>query len=272
MHKSHLIRTDPKSQLTAEKKQELLARYSRMRDCGIRLLEKFGKVVTQEDMLLGAERIGVLQGGKVCVKSESESAVLMDYSFFEIWRDGQNVVERVFSKSPPNPESDEWECLQAMRNSVYSLFMVVSTIPGFGLVVRDMLGPEVYLLIDIGMGSTAETGLIFASRLFLHGEFAINSGATLPITVVSDKEAVEIEKKMQSVFVVDDGGHFDPALIIRKFLSLGDSFRIGYSDHRINAKASRQMHTVSQERRKSRANSACPCGSGKKYKQCCFRK
>lgn len=272
MKTTNLFRSEPDSQLTPEKKGELLAQYRRMREAGIGLIEKFNDLIGKNDLLLAAESLGLLEGGKICLGSESESVVLMDYCIFDVRRDGKNLVERFISERPPVPENDEWQCLQGMRNSVYSLYFVVSIIPCFGAVVRDLIGSKDHLLIDVGFGLTGENGLFFASRLFFHDEFAMNSGAMLPVAVVSGREALEMEKKAKSAFIVDDGSPFDPAAIIRNCLSKGASSRVGYQDYRDNAKAAPNAVQFEQQRRKSRGNSVCPCGSGKKYRHCCFKR
>ena len=53
------------------------------------------------------------------------------------------------------------------------------TLQGFGVTVRDLLSDGTTLIADMGFGSTAQPGLVFASRLLFHEGFAMTGGAAL---------------------------------------------------------------------------------------------
>jgi hypothetical protein len=75
-----------------------------------------------------------------------------------------------------------------MLNAIYSLFVVESVERGLGVIVRDLISQKVFLLVDLGFGSTAQTGLVFASRILHLDGFSITGGAALPVSVVSSNE------------------------------------------------------------------------------------
>jgi len=204
--------------------------------------------------------------------SEDESAVLMDYCLYDVRRNGRNTVEQYLLDSAPDPESDEMVCLRSMQHAVYSLFIVESVISGFGVTVRDLLSNRTVLIADLGFGSTAQPGLIFASRLLFHEGFTMTGGAALPIGVPPEDQRQAITKKLAGAVTPDDDGYFDPAPIIRACLNRGCSSHVQYQEPTGRLMVGRQRASERIRSAKASRNAPCPCGSGKKFKNCCMRK
>lgn len=252
-------------------RDELIARYKHLRAVGRKLNHKMVERLSKDVLHEGAGKIGVLHKGILVFDSEDESAVLMDYCLYDVRRNGRNAVEQYLVDSPPDPESDEMVCLRAMQRAVYSLFVVESVIPGFGITVRDLLSNDTILIADIGLGSSAQPGLVFASRLLFHEGFAMTGGAGLPVGLPPEDRHQKITEMLVKATAPDENGHFDPAPLIRACLRRGSSSHVQYEEP-TGRPGGRQPVVERLGPAKVGRNAPCPCGSGKKFKNCCLRK
>ncbi|MGO8749500.1 MAG: YecA family protein [Thermoguttaceae bacterium] len=250
---------------------EIIRRYTHLRAVGRNLNHKLVERLSKDVLDDGGRKLGILQKDILVFNSEDESAVLMDYCLYDVRRNGRNTVEQYLLDSAPDPESDEMMCLRSMQHAVYSLFMVESVIPGFGVTVRDLLSNGSILIADMGFGSTAQPGLVFASRVLFHEGFAMTGGAALPIGVPPEDHRQAIIKKLAGAVTPDDDGYFDPAPIIRACLKQGCSSYIQYQEP-TGRLVGRQRASERIGSSKAGRNAPCPCGSGKKFKNCCMRK
>jgi hypothetical protein len=150
-----------------------------------------------------------------------------------------------------------------MSSARYSLFQVQSVARGVGVNCLDILRGDGGSIIDEGLGATAVMGLVLATRLVALPEFAMTTGATLPV----DADALEPIRDVLEVGKVDYNRLSRQqeaemsSVIIRCAASGGASSRISHE---------RPARAASVPERVSR-NAPCPCGSGKKYKKCCGR-
>ena len=172
--------------------------------------------------------------------------------------------------SPPDPESDEMTCLRAMQHAIYSLFVVESVERGLGATVRDLLSDEISLVVDMGIGKSAQPGMVFASRLLLQDGFSMATGAVLPVGVLPAGQQEAVTKELLAAVVPGDDGYFDPAPLIHMCLSRGYSSDIEYQDPTGEVAGQQQFSGSSRSSRVGR-NERCPCGSGKKFKKCCMK-
>ncbi|NLS91391.1 MAG: SEC-C domain-containing protein [Planctomycetaceae bacterium] len=255
----------------AKDRSEIVSRYKHLRAVGRNLNHKLVKRLSKDVLSEGGKRLGIFQRGTLIFNSEDESAVLMDYCIYDVRRKGRNAVEQYLIDSAPAPESDEMACLRAMQQAIYSLFVVESVIRGFGVVVRDLLSSETNLVVDMGFGSTAEPGLVFASRLLFHEGFAITGGAALPIGVLPEDQREAVTRELARAVKADTDGRFDPAQIIRSCLRQGCSSHVQYQEPtgRLIGRHRASDRVAAPE---AGRNAPCPCGSGKKFKTCCMKK
>ena len=72
--------------------------------------------------------------------------------------------------------------LEAMVASRYSLYMIQETVPAKGAMVTDMLRQDSFLLADRALSRSGTPGMMFAMRLIFFDDFAIQSGAAIPIS------------------------------------------------------------------------------------------
>lgn len=139
-------------------------------------------------MLEAAQRLGLLQalpdGGKplFVFENEAEMAVLTDYAMFNCLQGGRNTVAHYLATHPPPPDSLEHTVLQGMVRSWFSIFMFVQSVGTVGVDVFDLLRNDYVHLADKGLHSTGTSGLILAMRVIPLPDFAISSGAGLPIS------------------------------------------------------------------------------------------
>ncbi len=255
----------------AEDRAGIVSRYQHLRAAGRNLNHKLVKRLSKDVIHEGGRRLGILEGGTLVFNSEDESSVLMDYCLYDVRRKGRNATEQYLIDAAPAPNSDEMACLRAMQQAIYSLFVVESVTRGFGVIVRDLLTDEIILVVDMGFGSTAQAGLVFASRLLFHEGFAMTGGAALPISVLPEDQREAITKELSRAVKADDDGYFDPAPIIRSCLSQGCSSQVQYEEP-TGKQLGQQRAPKSVRSSKAGRNDPCPCGSGKKYKKCCMKK
>lgn len=114
--------------------------------------------------------------------SEHEMPILLDYCLYTDGRGGKTAIERYLEGNSPPESSDQMILLRAMRNSHYSVFEVKSIQRGRGATLFDMLRDEEFLLMDVGIGSTAVPGMFFAGRVLPVGEYFLTSGAFIPLS------------------------------------------------------------------------------------------
>ena len=245
----------------------ILARYKHLRVVGRTLNHKLVQRLSKDVLQEGGKKLGFLQRGTLVFNLEDETAILMDYCIYDVRRNGCNAVEQYLADSAPAPESDEMVCLRAMQRVVYSLFVVESVIRGFGVEVRDLLSNKEIVVVDMGFSTSARPGIVFASRLLFHEDFSMTGGAALPLGVLTEDQQQSVTKNLAAI--PDDSGYFDPAPLIRACLSRGSSSHIRYQEPSGRLVAQQR---ASEGIRSVGRNDPCPCGSGKKFKNCCLKR
>jgi hypothetical protein len=251
--------------------REIISRYKHLRTVGIEVNNKLVSRLSKEALQEGARKLGMLRRGMFVFDSEDETSVLMDYCLHDVRSEGRNAIEHYLIDSPPELESDEMACLRAKQHSIYSLFMVESVERGFGVRVRDLLSNEVHFVVDIGLGSTCRPDLVFASRLLRHDNFTMTGGAALPVGILHPQQRDSRLKQLVAGIRPDKAGHFDPAPLIRACLSLGSSAHVRYQDPTGHLAEQQRLSNESSIAKVPR-NASCPCGSGKKFKNCCMKR
>jgi hypothetical protein len=259
--------------------KDIVAQYQRFRPIRLRLNNELVHRLTRDVLNDGAKRIGIFHDGIIVFETEDQTSVLMDYCIYNVYRKGRNAVEQCLCDCPPDPDSDEMACLQAMQHAVYALVAVIRVEPGVGCHVRNMFTEETRLLVDIGLSKTAQPGAVIATRLLDFGGFVATGGAALPLGVLDNKELDEWQRKIRAG--VDDD-RYDPAPLIRTCLQRGASSYVRYegtdTQRRSDAgggsppvedSAQRRLALAKRRAGKPVTNRRCRCGSGKVFKNCC---
>jgi len=261
---------------------DIVARYQRLRPLRLRLNNKLVGRLSRDVLNKGAERLGLLRGDTFVFDDEGQMSVLMDYCIYDVRCEGRNAVDQYLRESPPDPDSEEMECLLAMQHATYGLVVVRRVERGIGCHVENLFTEESHLLLDTGLSQTAQDGLILATRVLDFGEFVTTSGVALPAGILNDDQLVEWQRELRS------GRHeesLDPAVLIRQCLQSGASENVTYTERvgRTGPKArttpSRTKDSAQQQRLLARRNAGnattnrrCRCGSGKMFKNCCGKR
>jgi hypothetical protein len=269
----------PSFAATANSK-DIAARYRRLRPIRLRLNNELVGRLSRKVLDNGAKRIGILRGGVFVFDNEDEASVLMDYCIYDVYRNGRNAVEQYLCDFPPDPDSDEMECLRAMQHATYALVVVLRVEPGVGCHIRNLFTEETRLLADFGFSETAQPGALIATRLLDFGCFVTTTGAALPVGVLDNEALDEWQRKISA-----GADENDPAALIRGCLQRGASSHVRYeppTTHRRSdfggdsppAVTSAQHSRSRRSRRAGKpvANRRCRCGSGKMFKNCCGKR
>jgi hypothetical protein len=242
------------------------------RSLGSKLVSTLGK----EDLDEGGRRLGILRDGILVFGSEDETAILMDYCIYNVYRDGRNAVQRYLETSPPQPGSDESTVLKAMRQAYYTFVQVTAVERGVGVTVHDAFRDEVHFLADVGLSNTVPKNIVFAGRVLPFEGFLTTGGASLPIAGASGERVADIlerwiERTTRLSRLTPDQEAELAAMVIRTCLETGVSSHIEYSAPGQIPSRSRRPDSGPVRVRANR-NDPCPCGSGRKYKSCCGKR
>jgi hypothetical protein len=140
---------------------------------------------------------------------------------------------------------------------------------GVGVTARDLLRDESHLVVDRGFAHTASPGTLLAVRLLPQEGFTMTSGAALPLGKLPPENQQAFAQELGERLTPNDAGHIDPAPFLREILGYGVSSAVRYQDAP-GTQSQRRISSRGPSERISR-NASCPCGSGKKFKQCCMR-
>jgi hypothetical protein len=205
----------------------------------------------------------------------------MDYCIHDVRRNGRNAVEEYLVECPPSPDSDEAQCLSAMRDAKYALVVVLEVQSGVGCLVENLYTDKQHLLVDMGLSRTATPGLLLATRLLDFGKYHTTGGAAIPLGVLDEKRLNEWRKRLSASSIDDSGDH---AALIRNALRRGASSHIRFASAEESLESEVETAIIPQgdpaARRRQLAkyvsartapNQRCRCGSGKMYKNCCMK-
>jgi hypothetical protein len=240
------------------------------------------KLLPKDAFQQGGKQLGILKKKTLVFGSEDEMSVLMDYCLHDVRWDGMTTIEHCLAESPPPADSDEMLLLQALRQARFSLLAVERRESGVGAHVRDLMLDEPLFLMDVGFGKTANEGMILASRVFAPEGVYRTTGAPLLFGAATAQEMPFVLQQLRAMVPGGDYRQLSAVQhsefagkVIRACLRSGASQHISYADagqEKGRGRAARSW-TPPEERSVSPRvgrNDPCPCGSGKKYKQCCL--
>jgi hypothetical protein len=257
--------------------RQLVDRYLRLRPVRMAMNHKLVRRLSRDDLREGAKKLGLLKGQQFVFNTEDETSVLMDYCIYEVYRHGQNAIDRYLRDCPPPTGSDEMLVLSAMQQSSFELLQVQEVERGVGCRCRNLATDEVRLLIDMGLSTSTIPGTLLVTRINDFGEFIATTGAALPLGI----PAKDILAKWERDFKAARGGaKFDSAAIIRAYLKSGMSSQVTYTEPGSTAaRTGQEQYRIDGPTETKRASTApgaskpdnrrCRCRSGKMYKNCC---
>jgi hypothetical protein len=258
--------------ISPEQYPEILAEYHHWRDIGRRVNSRLVGSLSKEDIHEAGRRLGILRRGILCFDTEDTMTVLMDYAIRHVRRKGQNAVERFLSPTPP-ADQEEAAWLRSVCQAHYRILQIEKVHRGFGLVVRDILRNETELLIDVSLSSTAPLHGVLASHVYTVCDCWATTGAALPVGAdVLRRLGRQIERQFgRQIGSLSAERETELAtLAIRTCLAGGMSERVRYEDKPPAPHLHRSPAPALTAQRTGR-NAPCPCGSGRKFKNCCLR-
>jgi hypothetical protein len=255
---------------------KFLARYRHLRQVGLELNNRLVETLPKRTLDEGGKKLGILKNNVLVLDTEDEIAVLMDYCLHDVRRQGLTAVQRFLAKTPPPPDSDEMVLLQALSQARFSLFTVEAAEPGIGVHVRDVLRNEALFLMDVGFSQTASRGMTLAARVMAPEGMNMTTGAALPVGVLSPKQQAAVRRRARALFPDGDLRKLTPeqssalaAQFIRDCLKRGAAEHIEYTEPGATGGGRSWGPAAAPPARRVGRNDPCPCGSGKKFKQCC---
>jgi len=239
--------------------------YLEVREVCKQVSEKLLKNVGMDVFKEGARRLGQFKDDKFLVQSESAAGVVMDYCLYDVRVNGRNALETYLVEHPPEDDSPKSECLRRMQRAEYGIHIVESVEPQLGVYVRDAVRGTKRLIVDLGMARTMGPGVATATRLLHYEDFSMTSGAPLFLPVGGRSDLLKLLVRTFE----REGESLDPANIIRPILERGGAKGIAHIEARESLQRSGPATPQVVSMRIGR-NDPCPCGSGRKYKQCCI--
>ncbi|MBL7189729.1 MAG: SEC-C domain-containing protein [Phycisphaerae bacterium] len=209
-----------------------------------------------------------MRNNTLVLSDMDQTAVLMDYSIYEYQENGKNAVSRYLAETQLEPDSEKYRVAKAMSESFYALVQVEEVLPEIGVEAHDFLRDKRFVLVDIGFSHTAVRGAVIATRILPFDDFAITSGAPLPMDagMLSKMRPIllQLAKDKESGKNDAQGWTALATSIIRIYLRGESATKVKYGEADIQS-------VNAPLRRDTRVgrNDPCPCGSGKKHKRCC---
>src|SRR6266545_7024430 len=182
MYMKQIVSTDVEPQHA-----RLLARYRVLRAFARRQSDAFVNYLSKDAIVKGARRLGLCDSGRtICFENESETDVLLDYCIYDhrdlaAGKQSRTAVERFAVQARPRPGTDELVMLEAALAARYTVLLVKKAVPGVGVEVTDALRGQPFLLVDVGLSTTAVPGLGLATRVMMADGIHMTTGAALPI-------------------------------------------------------------------------------------------
>jgi hypothetical protein len=250
--------------------------YRRLRIASVELNRKILKTMPREALKSIASRLGLWKQDMLVLTHENEQSVLMDSCLYDWIHDGANAIEHYVKSHIPAPDSDEYELLAAYRRASYRIVKVDSQIEGAGIYCSDFYSGDELFIMDMGFSISPVRNLAICTRAIFLNPFWMTTGAALPANLQTAREiSVHLMKRklLQNHLFTDQ--HETALTVIRMLLEQDANANVEFHDMPMatsslpatnrNAPLSRATHPTSGPGR----NSACPCGSGKRYKRCC---
>jgi hypothetical protein len=218
--------------------QQALAEYKSLRAKSRHLNSTLTKLLPKSAIMDAAQKLGLRKGKLLTFGDEDEISILLDYCLYSFRRSGKTIIERYLENTPLREKSEEMILLRAMVRSFYSIFVVQSIQKGRGVTLLDLLRDATLFLMDVGIGSTAVRGMLFAGRVLPLAGYHMTSGAFLPLDHDLAEEVVESIPERYLERENDAGrliiGHREEAVlsarIIRKALKRGAMEAMAYME------------------------------------------
>lgn len=177
---------------------DMLALYKRYRKLSMDIVKnEILKSIPKDIIKASAKKLGFYQNKSIAIESERNLDILFNYVVFHYVGNGHKIIDRFLIKNKRSDEDahDEYmTILNAFKNRGYGLLFVNSTFNNGGVDVTDILNHRQFLLMDEGLSMSAPKRMVIATEYLHFRDFAITTGAALPINACA-KEVLSVVEK-----------------------------------------------------------------------------
>jgi hypothetical protein len=217
-------------------------------------------------------------------RDDDSIAMMLNYCCFNVFfPDGRTLVDVYVAERAPESD-DERAVLHAHQRSFFSLFEVLELVPRIGARLREVFTDETILVVYPRLAETMRPGLVLPIRVMPLDDFYVLFNGPIPHNNVPS-----IQQYEENLFKTY-GKHG-----VQKGRALNAEQRANIETFQtIQVLAQRYPELIPADLRKPASasptaaprsgsrppvtvmsvgrNDPCPCGSGKKFKQCCLRR
>ena len=155
--------------------------YQKIRDLLPALHMKIIKQLSGNDINTCARHLGMLHKRNIIFNNETEIAVLSDYHVYSYRPHGISMVERYLKAKRNSLDPLTVELLEAMCRARFSVYVTGEAQKGKGVNVTDGFRQDSFFLADRSLSASAEPEMALALRLIVFDDFAIQTGAGIPV-------------------------------------------------------------------------------------------
>ncbi len=211
-------------------------------------------------------------------------ATMLNYCCFNVFHpDGRNLVELYVAECPPLSD-DVYSVIQAHMASFFSLFEVVQIVPRIGARVRELFTDEEILIVYPRFAETIQAGVVLPVRLMPLEDFHVLFNGPIPFLKVANVREYE-----ESIFArygkygvqkgralnAEQRANIETFQTISVLSQRYPELSPGHDRKKITeppTTARRFDQGPLASMKSGGRNDPCPCGSGKKFKQCCLQR
>ncbi len=162
-------------------RDEVLARYRRLREIGKRHNHNAMAFLAKDAILDHARRLGLAWGRTLVANSMDELTLAVDLAIYTAPAGRSRAIDRYANSARFAWEDEEALMLEAMRNARFGVLLVQRRHPSVGLIVTDLFRTIDLWLVDEGLEASLPDGMGFATRYFAPGPFIMTAGVGLPV-------------------------------------------------------------------------------------------
>lgn len=180
----------PQQQTSSVSRDEVLARYRRLRELGMQHHAKALDFLARDALLQQARRLGLAHGRTFVLDDMDELTLAFDLAIHAAPAGRTRAIDR-YARSARLPEgSDEAILLEAKRNARFAILIVQDRHPAAGLLVTDSVRETELWLMDEGLEQSLSKGDMFATRYYRPAEFAMTAGVIIPMDLTLLEAAI----------------------------------------------------------------------------------
>lgn len=181
------------------------ADYANIRRALFDLHQRILKHPNPNDIKTCAKHLGLWHHKSVSFSNDTDVDLLMDYKIYAFRPNGFNMAEKYLRLHKNSLSEYDQALLARMRLARYSVFQVEASNRINEISVVDVFIKTRFTLVDLQLAKAAETGMVIAGHLIDLGEFAIQSGASLPLNkaLLQADEVINVLDRVEDDNLID---------------------------------------------------------------------